>query len=62
MTKYIAFLRGINVGNIRIKMTDLQSAFEKMNQQKTELRQILREHNNSLYSENKSAKSICEAI
>lgn len=30
MTKYIAFLRGINVGNIRIKMTDLQSAFEKM--------------------------------
>ncbi len=29
MTKYIAFLRGINVGNIRIKMTDLQSAFEK---------------------------------
>jgi uncharacterized protein (DUF1697 family) len=30
MTKYIAFLRGINVGNIRIKMTDLQLAFEKM--------------------------------
>jgi uncharacterized protein (DUF1697 family) len=30
MIKYIAFLRGINVGNIRIKMTDLQSAFEKM--------------------------------
>ncbi len=30
MTKFIAFLRGINVGNIRIKMTDLQSAFEKM--------------------------------
>jgi uncharacterized protein (DUF1697 family) len=30
MTKFIAFLRGINVGNIRIKMTDLQLAFEKM--------------------------------
>ena len=30
MTKYIAFLRGINVGNIRIKMTDLKSAFYKM--------------------------------
>jgi uncharacterized protein (DUF1697 family) len=28
--KYIAFLRGINVGNIRIKMTDLKSAFEAM--------------------------------
>jgi uncharacterized protein (DUF1697 family) len=31
MTKYIAFLRGINVGNIRIKMTDLKAAFESMN-------------------------------
>ena len=30
MTKYIAFLRGINVGNIRIKMADLKSAFENM--------------------------------
>jgi uncharacterized protein (DUF1697 family) len=30
MIPYIAFLRGINVGNIRIKMTDLKSAFEKM--------------------------------
>jgi uncharacterized protein (DUF1697 family) len=30
MTKYIAFLRGINVGKIRIKMTDLQAAFENM--------------------------------
>ncbi len=30
MTKYIAFLRGINVGNIRIKMTDLKAAFEKV--------------------------------
>lgn len=28
--KYIAFLRGINVGKIRIKMTDLKSAFENM--------------------------------
>ncbi len=28
--KYLAFLRGINVGNIRIKMTDLQRAFEQM--------------------------------
>lgn len=28
MTKYIAFLRGINVGKIRIKMTDLKLAFE----------------------------------
>ena len=31
MKKYIAFLRGINVGNIRIKMPDLKTAFEKMN-------------------------------
>jgi uncharacterized protein (DUF1697 family) len=30
MNKYIAFLRGINVGNIRIKMTDLKAAFEQM--------------------------------
>ena len=30
MTKYIAFLRGINVGKIRIKMTDLKSTFEDM--------------------------------
>lgn len=30
MTKYIAFLRGINVGKIRIKMADLKSAFEDM--------------------------------
>ena len=30
MTKYIAFLRGINVGKIRIKMPDLKSAFEQM--------------------------------
>ena len=29
-TTYIAFLRGINVGNIRIKMTDLKLAFEAM--------------------------------
>jgi uncharacterized protein (DUF1697 family) len=29
-TKYIAFLRGINVGKIRIKMADLKSAFETM--------------------------------
>jgi len=28
MKKYIAFLRGINVGNIRIKMPDLKKAFE----------------------------------
>jgi uncharacterized protein (DUF1697 family) len=28
--KYIAFLRGINVGNIRIKMTDLQKSFEDL--------------------------------
>lgn len=27
--KYLAFLRGINVGNIRIKMADLQRAFEQ---------------------------------
>jgi uncharacterized protein (DUF1697 family) len=31
MAKYIAFLRGINVGNIRIKMPDLKAAFEEMN-------------------------------
>lgn len=31
MKKYTAFLRGINVGNIRIKMTDLKAAFERMN-------------------------------
>ncbi len=30
MKKYIAFLRGINVGNIRIKMPDLKKAFEGM--------------------------------
>ncbi len=30
MKKQIAFLRGINVGNIRIKMPDLKSAFEKI--------------------------------
>jgi uncharacterized protein (DUF1697 family) len=30
MPKYITFLRGINVGNIRIKMADLKSAFETM--------------------------------
>lgn len=30
MKKYIAFLRGINVGNIRIKMPDLKIAFQKM--------------------------------
>jgi uncharacterized protein (DUF1697 family) len=30
MAKYIAFLRGINVGNIRIKMTDLKAAFTQM--------------------------------
>ena len=30
MKKYIAFLRGINVGTIRIKMPDLKMGFEKM--------------------------------
>lgn len=30
MKKYIAFLRGINVGNIRIKMPDLKNAFQNM--------------------------------
>lgn len=30
MKKYIAFLRGINVGNIRIKMPDLKNAFQDM--------------------------------
>jgi uncharacterized protein (DUF1697 family) len=35
MKKYIAFLRGINVGNIRIKMPDLKNAFEKMGFQNT---------------------------
>jgi uncharacterized protein (DUF1697 family) len=30
MKKQIAFLRGINVGNIRIKMLDLKLAFEKL--------------------------------
>lgn len=30
MTKYIAFLRGINVGKIRIKMADLKLDFENM--------------------------------
>ena len=30
MKKYTAFLRGINVGNIRIKMTDLTHAFEDL--------------------------------
>jgi uncharacterized protein (DUF1697 family) len=30
MKKHIAFLRGINVGNIRIKMLDLKKAFHEM--------------------------------
>jgi uncharacterized protein (DUF1697 family) len=30
MKKYAAFLRGINVGNIRIKMADLTLAFESL--------------------------------
>lgn len=30
MKKYIAFLRGINVGNIRVKMPDLKNAFHEM--------------------------------
>ncbi len=30
MKKNIAFLRGINVGNIRIKMLDLKNAFEQL--------------------------------
>lgn len=30
MTKYIALLRGINVGKIRIKMDDLKTAFESL--------------------------------
>jgi len=30
MAKYAAFLRGINVGNIRIKMTDLQACFRDL--------------------------------
>jgi len=30
MKKYIAFLRGINVGNVRIKMCDLKLAFETL--------------------------------
>ena len=30
MKKYVAFLRGINVGNIRIKMPDLEVAFEEL--------------------------------
>ncbi len=30
MKKYSAFLRGINVGNIRIKMSDLKTTFEQL--------------------------------
>lgn len=30
MTQYAAFLRGINVGKIRIKMADLKASFEEM--------------------------------
>jgi uncharacterized protein (DUF1697 family) len=30
MIKYASFLRGINVGNIRIKMPDLKKAFEEL--------------------------------
>ncbi len=37
MKKYIAFLRGINVGNIRIKMADLKAAFEKMGCQEVKI-------------------------
>ncbi len=36
MKKYIAFLRGINVGNIRIKMPDLENAFHRLGFQKAE--------------------------
>ncbi len=36
MKKYIAFLRGINVGNIRIKMHDLKNAFQEMGFQNAE--------------------------
>lgn len=36
MNKYIAFLRGINVGNIRIKMSDLKNAFHSLGFQKAE--------------------------
>lgn len=37
MKKHIAFLRGINVGNIRIKMPDLQLAFETLGFQQVKI-------------------------
>ncbi|MDZ4680563.1 MAG: DUF1697 domain-containing protein [Saprospiraceae bacterium] len=37
MAKYIAFLRGINVGNIRIKMADLKSMFEEIGFQEVKI-------------------------
>jgi uncharacterized protein (DUF1697 family) len=52
MKKQIAFLRGINVGNIRIKMPDLKLAFEKLSfqQVKTYLQtgNVVFESDNSL--------------
>jgi uncharacterized protein (DUF1697 family) len=36
LTGYVAFLRGINVGNIRIKMPDLKRAFECLGCQQVE--------------------------
>ena len=60
MQKYIAFLRGINVGKIRIKMADLRAAFEKMGCQ--EVKTFLQSGNIVFNSEKKitELKSILE--
>ncbi|MBK8561986.1 MAG: DUF1697 domain-containing protein [Saprospiraceae bacterium] len=55
MTKYIAFLRGINVGNIRIKMTDLKAAFENMGCQ--EVKTYL-QTGNVVFNSNKKANEL----
>ena len=51
--KYIAFLRGINVGNIRIKMSDLQIAFEDLGY--TQVKTFLQTGNVVFESENEIA-------
>ncbi|MCC6725473.1 MAG: DUF1697 domain-containing protein [Saprospiraceae bacterium] len=53
--KYIAFLRGINVGKIRIKMTDLKSAFESMGCR--EVRTYL-QTGNVVFESNKAIKEL----
>jgi uncharacterized protein (DUF1697 family) len=55
MTTYIAFLRGINVGNIRIKMPDLKQTFENLGF--TEVRTYL-QTGNVVFSSDKNQAEI----